>query len=209
MNNNYKFSGIPLKRSIATELILDFYADKGKAFSVSEIRETVLEYHVENGGDPPTGDLKSIIRSAIRFLKDSEYAEQVVLGYWRFSNPEDNPKDETKIIGSGSGTVYVYYFPKDRENAKSKKDSSWECKIGKADDDPDKRIEEQIRKSPTALSEEPVKPLFIKTDRPKEVEDAIHAILIAQGKHKKDAPGNEWFITSPDEVEDIYRKNFE
>lgn len=206
---DYKYVGIPLKRSIAQELILDLYADKKKGIATSEIRKTVLDSHLKNGGEEPTSPLDNIIYSAMSSLRKNGYAEKVILGYWRFFYPEDTTTDETKVIGNGSSTVYVYYFPRDRDNAKSKKTSSWECKIGQTDDDPDKRIQDQIKKSPTALSEDPVKPLYIKTDQPKEVENAIHAILTAQGKDIKDAPGNEWFITSPDEIEDIYRKNFE
>jgi T5orf172 domain len=36
-----------------------------------------------------------------------------------------------------------------------------------------------------------------------QVEDAIHAVLKARGRWKEDAPGDEWFITSIDEVQSI------
>ncbi len=38
-----------------------------------------------------------------------------------------------------------------------------------------------------------------------QVEDAIHAVLKARGRWKEDAPGDEWFITTPDEVQSIIR----
>ena len=41
------------------------------------------------------------------------------------------------------------------------------------------------------------------------MENTIQNILKLQGKHKQDAPGTEWFITSPIEVEQIYKNNFE
>ncbi|WP_155831703.1 GIY-YIG nuclease family protein [Hylemonella gracilis] len=38
-----------------------------------------------------------------------------------------------------------------------------------------------------------------------QVEDAIHAVLKARGRWKEDAPGDEWFITTLDEVQSILR----
>ena len=39
--------------------------------------------------------------------------------------------------------------------------------------------------------------------RVSQVEDAIHAVLKARGRWKEDAPGDEWFITTVDEVQSI------
>lgn len=36
-----------------------------------------------------------------------------------------------------------------------------------------------------------------------QVEDAVHAVLKARGRWKEDAPGDEWFITTIDEVQSI------
>ena len=36
-----------------------------------------------------------------------------------------------------------------------------------------------------------------------QVEDAIHAVLKARGRWKEDAPGDEWFITTIDEIKSI------
>lgn len=42
-----------------------------------------------------------------------------------------------------------------------------------------------------------------KVKRVAQVEDAIHAVLKARGHWKEDAPGDEWFITTIDEVQSI------
>lgn len=42
-----------------------------------------------------------------------------------------------------------------------------------------------------------------KVKRVAQVEDAIHAVLKARGRWKEDAPGDEWFITSIDEIQSI------
>lgn len=38
-----------------------------------------------------------------------------------------------------------------------------------------------------------------------QIEDAIHAVLKARGRWKEDAPGDEWFITTLDEVSSILK----
>lgn len=42
-----------------------------------------------------------------------------------------------------------------------------------------------------------------KVKRVAQIEDAIHAVLKARGLWKEDAPGDEWFITTPNEVQSI------
>ena len=74
-------------------------------------------------------------------------------------------------------------------------------------DDPHERVRQQTD-SPTGLPESPQIGLIIKTDNAQGIERAIHSILSAKGKHKEDALGKEWFITSPEEVEEIYHKIF-
>ena len=49
---------------------------------------------------------------------------------------------------------------------------------------------------------------IIKTDALNLMESTIQNILKLQGKQKQDAPGKEWFITSPSEVETVYESNF-
>ena len=56
----------------------------------------------------------------------------------------------------------------------------------------------------TALPEYPKVGLVIKTDASSLMEKTIQNILRIQGKQKDDAPGREWFITSPKEVEKVY-----
>ena len=109
--------------------------------------------------------------------------------------------DPEKTIGSGNSSVYLYYYPRYRESAESKGEKFWECKIGRTiHGEADGRIRGQV----TGLPESPKIGLHIKTDRPKKIEDIIHDILKVRGKHVEDAPGREWFLTSPSEVEEIY-----
>ena len=106
-----------------------------------------------------------------------------------------------RTIGSGNSSVYLYYYPQYRESSESKSEKVWECKIGRTIH---READTRIRSQATGLPESPKIGLHIKTDRPKEIERIIHDILKVRGKHIEEAPGREWFLTSPSEVEEIY-----
>ncbi|MDE0468554.1 MAG: GIY-YIG nuclease family protein [Candidatus Poribacteria bacterium] len=106
-----------------------------------------------------------------------------------------------KTIGSGNSSVYLYYYPQYRESAESKGEKVWECKIGRTiHSEADGRIRDQA----TGLPEVPKIGLHIKTGKEKKIERIIHDVLKLRGKHIEEAPGTEWFLTSPSEVEEIY-----
>lgn len=42
-----------------------------------------------------------------------------------------------------------------------------------------------------------------KVKRVSQVEDAIHAVLKARGRWKEDAPGDEWFVSTIEEVQSV------
>ena len=121
-------------------------------------------------------------------------------------NYEEANLDSGRTVGSGKQSVYLYYFPAYKRLAKLQNQEVWPCKIGKTRYDAVSRIRSQVR---TALPEYPKVGLIIKTDKLRLMENTIQNILKLQGKHKQDAPGTEWFITSPSEVEQIYKNNFE
>ena len=54
------------------------------------------------------------------------------------------------------------------------------------------------------MPEKPKIALRIQTDKPFELEKAIHKLLSKDGKRLQGAPGAEWFVTSPSEVEEIH-----
>ena len=107
-----------------------------------------------------------------------------------------------KTIGSGRNSVYLYYDQQKRESTESKGETVWECKIGMTIQELHTRIYQQAG---TAVPAERLKiGLHIKTDQEKKIERIIHDILKIRGKHIDEAPGTEWFLTSPSEVEEIY-----
>ena len=101
--------------------------------------------------------------------------------------------------------VYLYYFSAYKHLAEAQGEEVWTCKIGMARSDPINTILSQTQ---TALPEYPKVGLIVKIDESSLIEWIIQDILRLQGKQKQDAPGNEWFITSPSEVEQIYENIF-
>ena len=121
----------------------------------------------------------------------------------KIPNPSKNINlNSEKTIGSGTNSVYLYYDQQKRDEAESKDKRVWECKIGRTTkQELHTRIYQQ---SGTVPADRFKLGLHIKTDWSKEVEDIIHNILKVRGTHIADAPGTEWFLTSPSEVEEIY-----
>ena len=164
---------------------------------------------------------KQIVDDALRSLREEGLADNPEWGYWSFltTTESEAPKmiEKTqrqvdtsgvkniapeRTIGSGKSSVYLYYYPQYRESAESKGGKVWACKIGRTiHSEPQTRIREQA----TGLPESPKIGLHIKTDRSEKIERIIHDILKLRGRYVDSAPGKEWFLTSPSEVQEIYK----
>lgn len=108
-----------------------------------------------------------------------------------------------KTIGSGRHSVYLYYDQDKRERAESEGDTFFPCKIGQTTQELHTRIYQQD----TTIAAERFKlGLHIKTEDSKTIEAIIHQTLKARGRDIDDAPGREWFLTSPSEVSRIVSK---
>ena len=55
------------------------------------------------------------------------------------------------------------------------------------------------------MPEPPENRLVFKTDDLENLEQTLHNVLKFRGRHITDALGGNWFMTSPGEVEEIYR----
>ncbi len=139
---------------------------------------------------------ESIIISALESLNELGKANQIDKYRWQI------PPKHQEIFGEGKHWVYLYYFDRDKTELESQGSKVWQCKIGCTYRDPEKRIQEQTKKHA------PIIALLLKTDEPVGLEKAIHGILTLCGKHLKEiqekTQGREWFLTSPDEVVEIY-----
>ena len=97
--------------------------------------------------------------------------------------------------------MYLYYYDRYKELAEFKGYDIWECKIGRTDVDPIGRV---VGQAGTCYPELPHIALIIYCDDSSLVEKALHSILKIKGRWLDKSPGKEWFITSPQEIEDIY-----
>lgn len=217
MNNQYEYVGKPLTPSIAQSLIIELFV--GQTVQKQEMIGIVDETHLERGGQLSMARHHHPVTMALYNMKRQGQANNPRQGVW-FIPPspqgDENTDDENldseetnlepeRTIGSGEGSVYLYYFPAYKRLAELEGEEVWPCKIGKSRYDAISRIRSQTR---TALPEFPEVALIIKTDEFRLMESTIQNILKLQGKHKRNAPGQEWFITSPTEVEQVYINNF-
>ena len=206
MNSEYPHAGKHLNKPIIRDIILSVYPGEGY-FTVNEFREMIVKHHEENGGK----SWKAVEKDAPIRRVLQEYVEQhgwecknekrpFSYGLPKKSTEPITPKDYPVplTLGSGAGAVYVYYYPRDKELAESKHQSVWECKVGMTESDVETRVKAQRT---TAIYEEPEIGLEIRTDNPRCLEKAIHAILeLKDRKIDTGSKANEWFLTSPNEV---------
>ena len=215
MNNQYEYIEKPLTPGIAKKLIQELFA--GQTVQRQKIISDVEETHLERGGLRSRAQFNNPVTLALyNMRREGEASNPDESGNWLIPSstqdddsldPEPNNLDlePEKIIGSGKQSVYLYYYPVYRRLAELEGKRVWACKIGKAKNDPLIRISAQTR---TALPEYQKVGLIIKTNEFGLMETTIQNILKLQGKHMQNAPGTEWFLTSPSEVETVYENNF-
>lgn len=116
---------------------------------------------------------------------------------------EDEAIDDadTGVLGPGEdlgGWIYAFSFPMIRATS-----GPYPIKIGKTGGDVQKRVEVQCRSS--ASFELPVILGSWQVHRMSHMESAVHYVLKARGKWRETAPGQEWFDTTPQEIDEILR----
>ena len=179
---------------------------------VKEIREYLFDRHKKRGGfglpDSVENDFVDIeemhiTQTALLNLHKQAMTSRIYKDIWRIA------RRDQWIFGKGKHWVYLYYFDQDKNEAESKGEVVWRCKIGKADgldkddkikyDAPETRVESQTRGAPV----KPILALLLRTDLHTILERVVHGTLTLQGKHLPKAQGKEWFRTNPSEVVSI------
>lgn len=219
-SGEYKYKGVELTPMVFADLMILLF--DGKLFSRQDGIDAVVAYHTGHGGMASKGSYVSVFKRGMnRFL--GEWAVNVSYGMWRLNyrfvsaepvlvrepdvldGIEDNVANIDmsidRQIGEGDGAVYVYYYDIYKSCAEAKGLNTWACKVGMTNRDALSRVFSQVG---TAYPEAPHIGLVIKSDSAKELELILHSVLKLRGRHMIDAPGKEWFLTSPDEVESIY-----
>ncbi len=198
MNENYKYAGVPLTEKIARELVIEIFSGETD-IRKQEIKQAVDETHTSRGGSLSANEMHPV-SVALSILKKQGLANNPTRGKWSifskpgvFSNGSFN-SDAARTLGNGKSAIYLYYYPAYRCLAESEGKEFWACKIDS--------VESQVG---DAMPEPAEVRLILKTDNFKNLEQTIHNVLKFRGRHIADAPGKKWFITSPSEVEEIYK----
>lgn len=113
--------------------------------------------------------------------------------------PEASKLRIGRVIGEGPESVYVYFHDVYSEVAQGKGRSTWECKVGWTIGDPDARVLGQG--ALTCFPRCPLIGLVIRTHDGRNLERLLHAALSYAGVRLPSGGGSEWFITSPELVE--------
>ena len=203
----YKYINCELTPQVFEELLLQLFANK--QFTREECVNIIQAYHLENGGicnhKRYTNTFKHVSQ---KLRKNGYHMENPIPGTWRLfvdDVGEQLIKTQEVIttmdIGHGSEIVYCYYFPTYKKYSQLCKKDSWPCKIGMTTKNIWDRIYSQ---STTCFPEEPFIALMIHCENSKELEQLIHKVLQTRGKWIETSPGQEWYMTNPDEVKSIY-----
>ena len=198
MSDSYEYEGKPFTIAIAEKSLNLEY---GKKFHIKSAGETLLKYHLDNGGLPPEGNrnlegedlLYHIISTAMRHLKSDGRANMIEhSGMWEIF-PEGR-----RVFGIGSEIVYCFYDPRDRSAAEAQGESLWACNIGFTTKDVEVRVGEQTNQ----WTVDPRIDLILKTPSGKGLEKKIHNILKILNRHLSGfrGKGREWYLVSPGEV---------
>ena len=217
-NGTYQYVGLPLTPAIAAELAVELFS--GRTLKRQQIVDAVRDEHALRGGaDASALDLARVIKKGLSMLKDRGLCSNPSTGYWRINSstaetiPQASPSSDDdefskapilpiplRTVGSGCGSVYVYYFPIYKRSAETEGKLCWPCKIGRSDRDPILRV---LSQSGTALPEKPEIAILVKSDQPALLESALHSVLKLRSKWRQNSPGSEWFDTNPDEVMEL------
>ncbi len=223
MNEPYEFIGKPIVPKIVASLALKLF--NGEQVASRRIAENTRAVHLERGGLPGNAEnMHDVVKKAMRHMKKNGLATFISKGIWQIgvSNPDDlddeNDTDDgddaddedtiteeiaspglwpsPRIVGTGAEAIYIYYFPEYKKQAIARNERSWRCKIGRSTRDAMDRIRQQVT---TSMPEFPETTVFL-TEKSGDLEKALHAVLTLRGQKALDTPGNEWFVTSPEEV---------
>lgn len=223
-DSKYRYSGLTLTPNVMAHIFFQLF--EGKRVSRKRAISKVVQFHSEHGGitDRST-DYVSKYKKAMIQLKDFGVAN-VGYGIWEINYSEsasdeendfsDQPineygeEDDDNLIyepdielGEGDKAVYVYYYDSYKELAHLRGEDKYPCKIGRTDVNPIQRI---IGQSGTCYPEFPHVAVIFHCEDSSLLETYLHTALKLKDRWIEDAPGNEWFRTSPEEVLSIYRQ---
>ena len=206
---DYKYAGLELTARIMVEILSDEFS--GKRFMRQEAIDYARRFHLAHGGICNKSSYISVFKAATR--QDKRY-ESIGYGVWQINDGNEidvttvSPREERipfqvdKTMGVGNESLYVYYYDTYKDFYLSKGQENYPCKIGMSKkENPLDRI---IGQSLTAYPELPHIALVINCDDARKLEDMLHSVLNYKNKKMNNSPGNEWYMTNPIEIENIF-----
>lgn len=214
-DKEYKYIGVELTPCVFQELLIELF--DGKRFSRRSAIDAITTYHVKEGGTLRKKSYIGTFKKATQRLQESGI-KNIGYGMWQLTYTKktiedinqdiDCPSCSRKIelssdkeIGTGKNSVYIYYYETYKKIAELQNKNIWECKIGRSDTNPISRIIEQAS---TGYPEFPHIAMIIHCDDSSTLEKAFHNVLKIKNRWLSNAPGTEWYLTSPEELEKIY-----
>lgn len=216
MSSNYRYENIPLFPNIFGEIARELYS--GKMVKRDELAEAVRDHHISQGGKEPNASLLDVAKKALNALQRNQLASKTgAYGLWWIHGDtvlsvdsadavESLTSIETvpparEVVGAGNEIVYAFTYPLYEQHASEAKRDRYQVKIGRSQSTSLTRVTDQTG---TALPEYPMVLIVIRCDDSALLERAIHSTLELRGLAIDDAPGNEWFSTNPDEIQEIW-----
>jgi len=214
--SNYEWKDAVLLPSIGAAIALELF--DGKSVKRKQLHDGILQHHLAHGGAPPNQGENQLVKNIIRQLETTNSVQRPYYGMYRIGTADDasfeDAEDDSeslasepvytieRTLGEGSETVYAYYYPSYRELAELREEPDWPIKIGRTSSDLESRITSQV--ATTGVPEVPTIALVIRTDHSRWLEQYLHGALGLRRKHLVEAGGQEWFLTSPNEIEELY-----
>lgn len=204
-------SGLSLTPKEFKQLLIELF--DGKQFKRKEAIDSICQYWKEQGGTVEEKDYVSVFKRACKMLENEgiynkgygvwvlKYKKETVEVFQASVNDNTKTYVIDKEIGNGDSAVYIYYYDSYKELAELRNEVYFACKIGRTDTDPIQRVYSQMG---TCFPEKPHIALVINCENSLELETALHAVLKFKHKQMSNSPGKEWFLTNPQEVEEIY-----
>ena len=218
----YASAGEPGPRAVS-QFIAELLEREG-ALPRSEIVQAVKDEWVRVSGRPFKANVVAKVKKA---LSEAQAAGTVnaeeAKGWWRASDPESskqsvadqatgstpdlsdldeletNEIESEHTVGAGDQFIYAYYIPVYRELFEAQGSSRWPIKIGKSID-----AKQRLNTHATALPDAPTVAVLIKTSDAANLERLLHLTLRVRGREYDGTGGSEWFVTSPQEILEIY-----
>ena len=198
---------LPLIPSVAQDIIWrDLH---GKTLKRIEIIKHVVSETSRLGMVIGKQSPDKVVKKALSSLAEIGNATKLKhgTGWWQIgpSEPQSMPNTEqnaqsNETPSAMSSCLYVYYYETYKKLATLQNQKHWRCKIGKASNSAKCRVAEQCG---TGTPEKPILAFQFLSQDCDSLEKAVHAVLRARGRWLDDTNGREWFLTNPEEVEEI------